>query len=99
MNAKREFAAVPDFLQNMAEKTPGGQALSAAAPEPKEKTEVEVYGQPVFRERPAFQKMSVNMPKDLYEELRAYMKITDVSMSDVVINGARRELKRLKDRD
>jgi hypothetical protein len=38
---------------------------------------------PLFRERETFQKMTVNMPKALYEELRAYMKLTDVPMSDV----------------
>jgi hypothetical protein len=51
---------------------------------------------PVFREREAFQKMTVNMPKSLYEELRAYMKLTDVPMSDVLVEGARRELARLR---
>jgi hypothetical protein len=51
---------------------------------------------PVFREREATQKMTVNMPKGLYEELRAYMKLTDIPMSDVLVEGARRELARLK---
>jgi hypothetical protein len=51
---------------------------------------------PLFRERETFQKMTVNMPKALYEELRAYMKLTDVPMSDVLVEGARRELARLR---
>jgi hypothetical protein len=51
---------------------------------------------PEFREREATQKMTVNMPKGLYEELRVYMKLHDVPMSDVLVEGARRELARLR---
>jgi hypothetical protein len=51
---------------------------------------------PGFKEREAMQKMTVNMPKDLYEELRVHMKLTDMPMSVVLVEGARRELARLR---
>jgi hypothetical protein len=66
-----------------------------AAPKPANVATVR-EARPMFREREATQKMTVNMPKDLYEELRAYMKLTDVPMSDVLVEGARRELARLR---
>jgi hypothetical protein len=103
MSAKREFAAVPDFVQKMAENAPGGATVApkvVEAPlsaervlEPRQDT------RPMFREREATQKMTVNMPKGLYEELRAFMKLTDIPMSDVLVEGARRELARLKRQD
>jgi hypothetical protein len=69
----------------------------AGAPAPEEAPKhVGRDARPIFREREATQKMTVNMPKDLYEELRAYMKLTDVPMSDVLVEGARRELARLR---
>jgi hypothetical protein len=52
--------------------------------------------QPTFRERDSTQRMAVNMPKSLYEELRAFMKLTDTPMSDLLVEGARRELARRK---
>jgi predicted GIY-YIG superfamily endonuclease len=48
------------------------------------------------KKRDATQKMSINVPKDFYDELRAHMKLTDTPMSDILIDGARRELDRLK---
>lgn len=72
-------------------------AFVSAPPEAPKPANVAVRdARPVFRERDAMQKMSVNMPKDLYEELRAHMKLTDVPMSDVLVEGARRELARLR---
>jgi hypothetical protein len=51
---------------------------------------------PTFRERDSTQRMAVNMPKSLYEELRAFMKLTDTPMSELLVEGARRELARRK---
>jgi hypothetical protein len=72
-----------------------GAPASEPAPKPASVTPVR-DARPMFRERDATQKMTVNMPKDLYEELRAYMKLTDVPMSEVLVEGARRELARLR---
>jgi hypothetical protein len=99
---KRSFAAVPDFINKMAAEAPGGREVVAPtqveSPQQTElkAPEVRQEARPVFRERDATQKMTVNMPKGLYEELRAYMKLTDIPMSDVIVEGARRELARLK---
>lgn len=88
---KRSFAAVPDFITKLANETPGQEEqLPSLAP-----THEVQASAPVFRERDATQKMTVNMPKQLYEQLRAYMKLTDVPMSDILVEGARRELERL----
>ena len=104
MNAKREFAATPeatatpDFLQNMASKAAGPHA-AAQPPQAAKQIEQEQEGRearPIFRERESTQRMTVNMPKGLYEEMRAYMKLTDIPMSEILIDGARRELARLK---
>lgn len=56
----------------------------------------EIEAQPAFRERNSTQRMAVNMPKDLYEEMRAFMKLTDTPMSELLVEGARRELARRK---
>ncbi|WP_250519511.1 hypothetical protein [Caballeronia sp. NCTM1] len=71
----------------------------SAAPKPAQELTQQDSGaevRPMFREKPSTEKMSVNMPKDLYEALRAYMKLTDISMSEVIVEGARRELARRK---
>jgi hypothetical protein len=65
-------------------------------PDPAPQAEQGAEVRPMFREKPSTEKMSVNMPKDLYEALRAYMKLTDVPMSEVIVEGARRELARRK---
>lgn len=100
MSAKRSFASVPgvpDFVTKLAQAAPGGEALIPNEPEKEEGAITPIQeARPLFRERQAFQKMTVNMPKELYEELRVYMKQTDVPMSDVLVEGARRELARLK---
>jgi len=93
MSTKRSFASVPvpDFVAKMASEAPGGEPIAPTSqqmPQPAQPT--------LFREREATQKMTVNMPKGLYEELRAFMKLTDIPMSDVLVEGARRELARLK---
>lgn len=59
-------------------------------------TKPEIESQPAFRERNSTQRMAVNMPKDLYEEMRAFMKLTDTPMSELLVEGARRELARRK---
>ena len=97
MSTKRSFAAVPDFVAKMAAEAPGGEAVAPqASPSAPQIEPVEPAQRPVFREREATQRMTVNVPKALYEELRAYMKLTDVPMSEVLIDGLRRELARLK---
>jgi hypothetical protein len=93
MSMKRSFASVPmpDVVAKLAAEAPGGEVIDThnqPAPQPAHS--------PVFREREATQKMTVNMPKGLYEELRAFMKLTDIPMSDVLVEGAKRELARLK---
>jgi hypothetical protein len=102
MNTKRTFAGVPDAIAKMAAEAPGGSA-AMPAPETMPATRTaepqaasDLLARPMFREREATQKMTVNMPKGLYEELRAYMKLTDTPMSDVLVEGARRELARLR---
>ena len=67
----------------------------ATTPAPKQEI-AEAEAKPIFRERNSTQRMAVNMPKDLYEELRAFMKLTDIPMSDILVDGARRELARRK---
>ncbi|MFP3645175.1 hypothetical protein [Paraburkholderia sp. SIMBA_054] len=98
MSQKREFAPVPDFVQKMAEKAPGGSAV--VNPDPVTKTTDHVTtvteARPMFRVKPSTEKMSVNVPKDLYEQLREYMKLTDIPMSEVMVEGTRRELARRK---
>lgn len=89
---KKTFAEVPASIARMAAEAPGGELSSTLAPVVQD---VQLAA-PVFRERDATQKMTVNMPKDLYEELRAYMKLSDVPMSDILVEGARRELARRK---
>lgn len=96
---KRSFAGVPAFVQEMAQQTPGGSGTSVsetpmapAVPSPPLAQHEVQEAHPIFKERDATQKMTVNMPKDLYEELRAYMKLTDTPMSDLLVEGARKEL-------
>ena len=97
MSTKRSFAAVPDFVAKMAAEAPGGDVIAPPESQPAAQLEpTQPAPRPVFREREATQRMTVNVPKDLYEELRAYMKLTDVPMSEVLIDGVRRELARLK---
>ncbi|MFP3556455.1 hypothetical protein SB861_37930 [Paraburkholderia sp. SIMBA_049] len=92
MSQKREFAPVPDFVQKMAEKAPGGNAVANTTDHVTTVTEA----RPMFRVKPSTEKMSVNVPKDLYEQLREYMKLTDIPMSEVMVEGTRRELARRK---
>lgn len=107
MTAKRSFASVPmpDVVAKLASEAPGGAEMLPATSRPTEGAGP-AAGAPaapdqraMFREREAMQKMTVNMPKGLYEELRAFMKLTDIPMSDVLVEGARRELARLKKQD
>ena len=85
MVTKPGFAPMPEVVSRLA-----GELTSH---EPRKE---EYRAAPLFKEKPPSEKMSVNMPKDLYEELRAYMKLSDVPMSDVIVEGARRELARRK---
>jgi hypothetical protein len=85
--------ANPPLNRSMVDSFASG-ATSITAPNPEERAPDEA--RPMFREKPPSEKMSVNMPKDLYEALRAYMKLTDIPMSEVIVEGARRELARRK---
>jgi hypothetical protein len=99
MSTKRSFASVPmpDVVAKLAAEAPGGEAvIQPSTPAPVQQPIHEPAQRPVFREREATQKMTVNMPKGLYEELRAFMKLTDIPMSDVLVEGAKRELARMK---
>lgn len=46
--------------------------------------------------REAWQQMNIKVPKELYDDLRDYMKLTDTPMSHVLIEGGRKELAALK---
>ena len=94
MSTKPQFAPIPASLAKMVAETPEGIAASQSpAPTPVVPAQ---EAKPLFREKEAFQKMSINMPKALYEDLRAYMKMTDIPMSDVIVEGAHQQLARLK---
>jgi hypothetical protein len=86
--------ANPPLNRSMVDAFASGTSI--AAPNPAEKAPDAAEARPMFREKPPSEKMSVNMPKDLYEALRAYMKLTDIPMSEVIVEGARRELARRK---
>ncbi|GJH22437.1 hypothetical protein CBA19CS22_37865 [Caballeronia novacaledonica] len=87
--------ANPPLNRSMVDAFAGG-ATPITTPKQEERAPEATEARPMFREKPPSEKMSVNMPKDLYEALRAYMKLTDIPMSDVIVEGARRELARRK---
>lgn len=74
------FSAVPDAIQRMAQEAAG------EAPQPR-------MALPV---KEATKTMSLNVPKALYDDLRNFMKMTDITMTDVLVAGGRKELEHLK---
>lgn len=88
-----ERAPLRPPVVNFIESAPGGVPPKADEPagEPQG-----TAARPAFREREATRNMSLNVPKSLYEDLRAYMKLTDTPMTEVLVEGAKKELARLK---
>lgn len=91
MNAKRSFAPVPDFVAKMAADAPGATPENAPAQAPQ--PAAPAFKLPV---KASTKSMSVNMPKEVYDELRDYWKLTDVPMTDVIVAGTIAELARRK---
>jgi hypothetical protein len=94
------FAPIPDVVQQLADEA----ARRSNVP-----TSTEVAAEPVhpaveaadtfkFPEKAATQTMSFKVPKDLYEDLRAFKKKTDIDMSVIMVEGARKELVAMKKR-
>jgi hypothetical protein len=94
------FAPIPDVVQQLADEA----ARRSNVP-----TSTEVATQPdqpvveavetfKFPEKAATQTMSFKVPKDLYEELRAFKKKTYIDMSVIMIEGGRKELAMMKKR-
>ena len=107
MSSKTEkgFAPVPNVLMELAAAAPGGAAYTPTNPPKEAAPTKEVVGEGeatqqempfAFPTREASQKMSLNVPMKLYEDLRIYSKLTDVAMSEVIIAGTRAELERRK---
>jgi hypothetical protein len=107
MNTKRHgFAPVPDAIARMAEAAPGGSQhvpsanTQAEANKPHEAPEnaSAVLSSTGFRlpVREPSQSMHLKVPKSLYDDLRNFMKLTDISMTEVMVEGARKELAALR---
>jgi hypothetical protein len=104
MTAKRSFAgvpAMPDFITKLASEAPGGDRAPVAAPQPPvdpvvPPEAVETAYRPMLPQREASQPMSIKVPKVLYDELRDFSKRTDIAMTEVLVEGGRKELARLK---
>ncbi|HDR9259602.1 TPA: hypothetical protein QDB21_005624 [Burkholderia vietnamiensis] len=108
MSATKTFAPVPvpDAIAKMAAAAPGGAAVQ---PQPAQAAPAQdVAAAPVEQPAPAAtpalklpvreasQTMSLKVPKSLYDELRNFAKLTDIPMSEVLVEGARKELASLK---
>lgn len=99
MNPKHAgFAPVPDAIAKMAAAAPGGSPAPAPTPAPTTpaaalETVKASFQLPV---REAMQSMNVKVPKTIYDDLRNFMKLTDIPMSEVIVEGARKELALLK---
>jgi hypothetical protein len=104
VTAKRAFAGVPpvpDFITKLAAEAPGGDKAPVAAPQPPAEPvvppeAVEKPQRPGRPRREASQTMSVKVPKGMYDELREFWKDTDITMTEVLVEGGRKELARLK---
>lgn len=88
MNAKRSFAPVPSVIAEMAANAPGGTAA-----QPQEAPAAAPRKLPV---KDSTKAMSVNMPKGIYDQLRDFWKLTDIPMTQVMVDGTIAELARLK---
>lgn len=80
MQKPEDFNPVPDVIERMAREAAG------KPPEPRRALPV----------KEATKTMSLNVPKPLYDDLRNFMKLTDITMTDVLVAGGRKELERLK---
>jgi hypothetical protein len=83
MSKPEGFSAVPvipDSIERMAR-----EAAGEAPP-----------ARPKFPVKDSTKTMSVNMPKAVYDQLREFMKLTDIAMSEVIVAGTIAELARLK---
>lgn len=80
MEKPEPFNAVPDAIERMAREAAGDRPQPRRALPVKEATKT----------------MSLNVPKPLYDDLRNFMKLTDITMTDVLVAGGRKELERLK---
>lgn len=99
MNTKRHgFAPVPDAIARMAEAAPGGSQHVPNANVPAEPSKPTEAPQTGFRlpVREPSQSMHLKVPKALYDDLRNFAKLTDISMTEVMVEGARKELAALR---
>jgi hypothetical protein len=85
MGKPEGFSAVPDAIERMAREAAGEPTTPAVAPL-----------RPKLPVKESTKAMSVNVPKPLYDDLRNFMKLTDIPMTAVIIEGMRKELERLK---
>jgi hypothetical protein len=103
---KPKFAGVPipSGIESMARRAPGGaevleaptEGLTRAPDSVTPSAPPEPAQQPMFPRREAKQNMNLRMPKSLYDEMRDFMKLTDIPMTEILVEGARNELARLK---
>jgi hypothetical protein len=75
----------------MAREAPGGGDLP---PEPVEVQQIK-RGRPVRRKEPP-KSFTLNMPFSLYEELKDFKNSTEIPINEILVDGARKELARLK---
>lgn len=80
MSKPEAFSGVPDVIERMAREAAGEASHPPMALPVKEATKT----------------MSLNVPKPFYDDLRNFMKLTDITMTDVLVAGGRKELERLK---
>ena len=87
----------PDVIKDLASTAPGGPAHVPTHP-PQEEAGEDAGGQLempfAFPVKETTQKLSIEFPQRLYEELRIYKKLTDVNMIEVITAGTRAELSR-----
>jgi hypothetical protein len=100
--AKRGFRDPMEFVHAANEPT-SPQTAPHAAPEPLPATEApakpaeaRMAPQIPSRRAPPTRPANVRIPVDLHEELRQFWKDTDIPMSEVMIEGTRERLAKLK---
>lgn len=76
----------------MAREAPGGREVAPSSPPTAERQSARKS----LRPRVVTLGYSLNVPVDLYEELKAFSRETDLPMSEIMNEGARRELARLR---
>jgi hypothetical protein len=82
MTKPAAFSAVPDAIERMAREAAG-------------ESEAPTQGGRKLPVKASTKAMSVNMPKDVYDRLRDFWKLTDIPMTDVIVQGTIKELARL----